>query len=67
MADRDLERDEWPAEGDAVVYRSHPGAAPEDGVVTGRSPNRDLVFVRYAGQHPGANGKVTAIAMLEPL
>lgn len=50
----------WPTEEDigrGVVYVAHPGAAPEDGVVT--SFNDRVVFVRYASQHPGASGKAT--------
>jgi hypothetical protein len=50
--------------GDAVVYRSHPGAAPEDGVVTGLSSDASLAFVRYRGQHPGAPGKATPVSAL---
>jgi hypothetical protein len=53
--------------GDAVVYRSHPGAAPEDGVVTGLSSDATLAFVRYRGQHPGAPGKATPVSALTRL
>lgn len=53
--------------GDAVVYRPHPNAEPEDGVVTGLSTNPSLVFVRYRNQHPGAEGQATPVALLAPL
>lgn len=55
------------AVGDAVVYRSHPGAVPEDGVVTKLSTDPTLVFVRYVGQHPGADGKATRVSDLTRL
>lgn len=50
--------------GDAVIYTPHPGAPPEDGVVTGLSGDPSLVFVRYASQHPGASGQATPKARL---
>lgn len=55
------------AVGDGVVYRPHPDAPNEDGVVTGLSSDPSLVFVRYATQHPGAPGRATAVAMLRRL
>jgi hypothetical protein len=53
--------------GDAVIYRSYPGAEPEDGVVTALTSDPSLVFVRYRGQHPGASAKATRVADLERL
>lgn len=50
--------------GDPVVYRSHPGAQAEDGVVTSLSNDGRTVFVRYRGQHPDAPGKGTYAADL---
>lgn len=55
-----------PHVGQAVVYRPYPGAAPEDGVVTRLSADPSLVFVKYAGQHPDADGRATRIVDLEP-
>ena len=44
--------------GRGVVYRGHhPGAEAEFGVIT--SVGADCVFVRYATQHPAANGQAT--------
>ena len=43
--------------GRGVVYQAHPDAPYEDGVIT--SLNASYVFVRYASQHPGANGQAT--------
>lgn len=53
--------------GDAVVYRAHPDAPREDGVVTGLSSDPSLVFVRYRSQHPGASGQATPVSSLSPL
>ena len=44
--------------GRAVVYDpGYPEAELQDGVIT--SYNEHTVFVRYANQHPGANGQGT--------
>lgn len=51
--------------GQAVVYRPHPGAKPEDGVVVAVSTDPTLVFVRYAGDHPDAPAKATRVVDLE--
>lgn len=52
--------------GDAVVYTPYDGAPGEDGVVTKLSNDPSLVFVRYAGQHPDADGQATPIHRLRP-
>lgn len=49
-------------EGQGVVYRHHPDAPPEDGVVT--SVNERYVFVRYRGDN---GSKATSPADLRPL
>lgn len=54
-----------PAVGDPVVYRPHPNAPAEDGVVTRHSADPSLVFVRYTGQHPDAAPKATPWRELE--
>jgi hypothetical protein len=43
--------------GSGVVYRGGSSSEGEDGVIT--NVNDAYVFVRYASQHPGANGQAT--------
>ena len=45
-----------------VVYRPHPDAVPEEGVVT--SVGARYVYVRYSGD---VGSKATAAEVLEPL
>ena len=50
--------------GRGVVYQaSYPNAPREDGIIT--SFNEHVVFVRYAGQHPGTFGQATSREDLE--
>jgi hypothetical protein len=57
---------DFPA-GTAVVYTPYDGGPAEDGVVTKAAADPSLVFVRYAGQHPGADGQATPINRLRRL
>lgn len=55
-----------PFVGRAVVYRAwHPGAAPEQGIVTSVNEDAGLVFVRYGSsiwpQATGADDRLTFI------
>lgn len=50
------------AEGVGVVYRSHPGAKPEQGIVVGK--NATYVFVRYGSD---SFAKATLPTQLEHL
>ena len=50
------------SEEDGVVYRAHPGADPEQGIVVGK--NKTYVFVRYGSD---SFAKATLPTMLEHL
>lgn len=52
------------AVGDGVVYHPRPGQPGQDGVVTKLGRDGAYVFVRYANQHPGADGQSTPVRML---
>lgn len=53
--------------GDSVVYRPHPGAPAEDGVVVRMSDDPSLAFVRYRGSETPMATRVADLTRAAPL